>query len=218
MKKSQSKLGAVLTFSKLMTKKRILVALALISSFILIASEILKHFWPIYSLGKEDLWYLLLVMIVENAVIGVSCFIVAIILTNSVIKRNNQFHFINLPSLAFAAVFLYGGLMMILEIVTLWHKNWWLAVILRFIVAISCVVLATGIVKRKAFLEELPDVVHLQSLVDQLQKRVDLLKSTNPYLEEDGFTSGEKLDLEILGTIKKVTKFLNSFEKQTSTE
>lgn len=216
MKKSIKKLSAVLTLNKLMTKKRILVILALISSFILGASELLRYFWPIHSLGKQDIWYVLLVMIVENAVIGISCFIVAIILTNSVIKRNNELHFINLPSLAFAVVFFYGGLMMLLEIATLWYKNWWLAVILRLIVAISCCILAVGTVKRREYLEELPDVNHLQYLVDQLEKRVDLLKSTNPYIDEDSFTSGELLDIEILSTIKNVTKFLGKFETPTS--
>lgn len=199
--------------SKFTTKKYMILSTVFSALFIITMSWLLSRYIPIKSVGKIGI---LVIVILENGLLGFSCFFIASNLTWSVIKRNSIHHFINLPSLAFAAAFFYGGITMIMELVTIKYKFWWAAILIRLFAVIASVILAIGTFKKSKYLVELPDVNQLLTTIEKLEKRVDILKSTNPYLSEEGFDTSEKLDLEVLVTLKRVTAFLQTLETSTA--
>lgn len=202
----------ILTSDFIVTKKGIVVLIALAIGVVVATASTLNYLVPLNALGYKSV---LTIIIVENSLTGFGCLWIAKNLTWSVVKRNNATHFVNLPSVALAFCFLYSGLTMLIDILTVYHKFYWITVIVRFITVIVIGLVAVESSRKIDYLIGLPDIGSLLNANKKLQHRVDILKATNPYSLEDAEMNDPKDLEEVIQVIKKVSNFLQEFDKST---
>ncbi len=202
----------ILSSDFIVTKKGILILITLAVSIIIASASLLNYLVPLGVLGYKSV---LTIIIVENSLTGFGCLWIARNLTWSVVRRNNATHFVNLPSVALAFCFLYSGLTMIADIMTIYHKFYWVAIIIRLITVVIIGVIAVETSRKINYLVNMPDITSLLEANKKLQRRINVLKATNPYSLVDAEMNDPQDLEEVIQVIKKVSNFLQEFEKST---
>ena len=197
----------------LMTKKYLMIFVTVVGLLVIGQAMLLNSAFPIDTLGST---VAVAILVFETAFISLGCFFLASQIITTVIRRKNEQHFINLPSLLLAAIFFYGGVMMAMEVLYIWVKLYWLTVLIRMAVGIILGYISLKLAKMMNYIINLPNLDALKSEITKLQHRITVLKATSPYTNDDDKELNSPEDLEkITETLKKVSGFLTTFEKKS---